>query len=148
MRVQMYKKYRIFAAKIKIYNMNIRLKDYPITFLVLIAIFYLSFFTPPETQLSEVPFIDKWTHICMYGGLVSIIWMEYLRKHSCIAKQVIWICLVFPTILGGIIELMQAYCTTTRSGDWLDFLANTLGVILGNLLGYYVQRPFWWKKNK
>ena len=37
----MYKKYRIFAVKIKIYKMYNRLQDYPITFLVVIAIFYL-----------------------------------------------------------------------------------------------------------
>lgn len=32
-------------------------------------------------------------------------------------------------------ELLQAYCTTTRSGEWLDFYADTVGVLLGNGVG-------------
>ena len=38
-------------------------------------------------------------------------------------------------LLGGLMELLQAYCTTTRSGEWLDFWADSLGVLLGNALG-------------
>ena len=37
--------------------------------------------------------------------------------------------------MGGILELMQAYLTTCRSGEWLDFVANTIGVCLGTVLG-------------
>lgn len=32
-------------------------------------------------------------------------------------------------------ELLQAYCTTTRSGEWLDFFADTIGVFLGTAIG-------------
>lgn len=32
-------------------------------------------------------------------------------------------------------ELMQAYCTTYRSGEWLDFLADSLGALIGFLIG-------------
>ena len=38
--------------------------------------------------------------------------------------------------MGGMVELAQAYCTAGhRSGDWFDFLANSLGVVLGTFLG-------------
>ena len=37
--------------------------------------------------------------------------------------------------MGGLLELLQAYATTTRNGDWLDFAANTLGVTLGAVFG-------------
>ena len=40
-----------------------------------------------------------------------------------------------PIAMGGILELMQAYLTTFRSGEWLDFVANTIGVCLGTVLG-------------
>jgi len=41
-----------------------------------------------------------------------------------------------PVAMGGMVELAQAYCTAGhRSGDWLDFLANSLGVVLGTFLG-------------
>ena len=35
--------------------------------------------------------------------------------------------------LGGLIEILQGY-TSTRSQEWEDFLADTLGVGLGTLL--------------
>ena len=37
--------------------------------------------------------------------------------------------------LGGLMELLQAYCTTTRSGEWLDFWSDSVGVLLGTLIG-------------
>lgn len=127
--------------------MNHLIKNYPFTWLVILVMLYLSFFTPPETKLNTVPFIDKWTHLCMYGGLVIVIWFEYLRKHKTLTpNKIIWFTIIAPITLGGIIELMQAYCTTTRSGDWLDFVANSCGVILGSIVGYYIQRPILWKK--
>ena len=32
-------------------------------------------------------------------------------------------------------ELAQAYLTTYRSGDWWDFVANSIGVVIGVVLG-------------
>jgi hypothetical protein len=41
--------------------------------------------------------------------------------------------------MGGLVELAQAYCTGgRRSGEWLDFLANSLGVCLGVLIGLFL----------
>ena len=40
-----------------------------------------------------------------------------------------------PIIMGGLIELAQAYLTTCRSGDFFDFVCNSLGVLLGCLVG-------------
>ena len=37
--------------------------------------------------------------------------------------------------MGGLLELLQAYATTTRNGDWLDFAANTTGVTLAGIVG-------------
>ena len=34
-----------------------------------------------------------------------------------------------PDSFGGLIELMQAYLTTYRTGDWMDLLADSLGAI-------------------
>ena len=40
-----------------------------------------------------------------------------------------------PIIMGGLIELAQAYLTTCRSGDFFDFVCNSMGVLLGCLVG-------------
>ena len=117
------------------------LKTYPLTLLTVAVICYLSFFTPPQTELDNISNIDKLVHTCMYGGLSIIIWWEYLRKHDTICwKRFIPISVVFPIMMSGIIELLQAYCTTNRSGEWLDFAANSFGVILAFIADNFVLR--------
>ena len=117
------------------------LKTYPLTLLPVAVICYLSFFTPPQTELDNISNIDKLVHTCMHGGLSIIIWWEYLKKHDTICwKRFIPISVVFPIMMSGIIELLQAYCTTNRSGEWLDFAANSLGVVLAFIAGNFVLR--------
>ena len=117
-------------------------RKYPFSTLCLALIGVLSF-TPffPETPLDNVQFIDKWTHLVMYGGTCSVIWWEHLRLCKKETRRpnlraLFWFALVGMIILGGLVELGQAYCTTTRSGEWLDFFADSIGVLLGNLLGW------------
>ena len=125
------------------------LKKYPMTWLVIAAILYLSFFKPPQTDMEEIPGIDKLVHICMYGGLCFLIWVEYLRSHRTIHRWKIAIgCFVLLILFSGFIELMQSYCTEHRGGDWLDLAANTTGVILAALVGNYILRPIIWKNKK
>ena len=123
------------------------LKKYPLTLFIVVTIFYLSFFTPPKTDMESIPGIDKLVHTCMYGGLCFILWIEYLRTHRTIHWVKMFIGgILLPITLSGIIELLQAYCTENRGGEWLDFCANTTGVCLAALVGYYILRPFIWKE--
>ena len=119
------------------------LKRYPFSLLCIAVIWYLSFFTPPQTQLDDVPFIDKWVHIAMYGGTCCVIWLEHWRHCRCgIAGKwlALW-CGLLPLLMSGSIELLQAYCTQgRRSGDWADFIANALGCLLAAAAGKIVTR--------
>ena len=111
---------------------------YPLSILCVVLIWILSlmpFF--PETPFDQVEFIDKWTHLVMYGGTCSVIWWEYLRKHQILDGEKLffyaWLC---PALMSGLLELLQEYCTFGhRNGDWLDLAANTMGVTLGALIG-------------
>lgn len=43
--------------------------------------------------------------------------------------------------MSGLIEILQATCTGgRRSGDWLDFAANTVGVTLAAVIGILAAR--------
>lgn len=113
-------------------------KCYPVSVALILLIWYLSFFTPPKTELDNVAFIDKWVHIAMYGGTCTIVWIEYLRRHERITQWVKTIALgwLLPIIMSGVIELLQEYCTNgRRSGDWLDLAANATGVTLALVIG-------------
>lgn len=121
------------------------LKKYPLSCLTLLAVLYLSFFTPPEIpELEDIRLIDKWTHMVMYGGLTLMILYEHFKQHGMTgmkvrtikAESLNWrLCRIiafwFPFILGGIIEILQEYCTNhRRSGDYLDWIADGLGSLL------------------
>ncbi len=122
-------------------------RKYPLSLLCIAMIFILSF-APffPETPLDNIQFIDKWTHLVMYGGSSSVIWWEYLRSHDTLNKRklILW-AVIGMVALGGIVELLQAYCTTTRSGEWLDFWSDTMGVLIGAAIGLFLNH-LWFHK--
>ncbi len=117
-------------------------KKYPLSWCCIALICVLSL-TPfiPETRLNNVAFVDKWTHFIMYGGSCCVIWWEHLRCCKCQARRpnrralMLWAGAGL-ILLGALMELLQAYATTTRSGEWLDLLADTVGVLLGTAIGW------------
>ncbi|MBR3624842.1 MAG: VanZ family protein [Bacteroidaceae bacterium] len=122
------------------------LKNFPLSVGLILVITYLSFFTPPKTQLDEISNFDKFVHFCMYFTLSSVIWIEFLRAYrnrkAPMARGLVG-AMVFPIVYSGVVELLQAYATTTRSGDWADFIFNTLGALVGTAVCYFwVRRRF------
>ena len=125
------------------------LKKYPLATIIIVIICYLSFFTPPQTELSEVTNIDKIVHFLMYGGLSIVLWYEYLRIHKVIRwKHIIIGAIIAPILMSGSIELMQANLTKNRSGEWTDFISNIIGVLVAAIVGYYILRPLIHVKGK
>ena len=114
------------------------LKRYPLSTTLIVVIWVLCLIpTVPETPLNSFSLIDKWTHLVMYGTLVVVIWWEYTRQHPTLKplRLFLWAFLA-PVAMGGLVELAQAYCTGgRRSGEWFDFVANSVGVVLGTLIG-------------
>lgn len=111
---------------------------YPITTILIIIIWILCLIPAfPKTPLNNVSLIDKWTHITMYAGTFGIMWIEYLRKNDTFnRKKILWLGIVAPILMGGLIEILQANCTGgRRSGEWLDFFADSIGVVLAAIFG-------------
>lgn len=120
------------------------LKKYPLSLLIIGIVLYLSFFRPPTVEAAKIPGIDKIAHICMYGGLSGVLWLEFLRNHRKrgLVMWHAWVgAVACPVLLSGLVELLQEYCTVHRGGDWFDFLANITGVALATLVSYFVLRP-------
>ncbi len=111
--------------------------DYTISCLYIVFIWILCFIDIPHTPLDNITLIDKWTHMVMYAGTCATIWYEYLRRHVKINRtRVFLLAWLAPLLMSGLIEILQEYCTGgRRSGDWLDFAANGIGVTLGNVIG-------------
>ena len=117
------------------------IRKYPLSLLIIAAIVFLSLFNPPQTKLDKVTYIDKIAHVCMYGGLELIIWLEYLRHHAGLQKvKIIMLGIIAPILLGGAMEIAQTVLTQNRSGEWMDFVADAVGVLAGAAIGYYALR--------
>ena len=123
------------------------IKRYPLSIACIALVWYLSiwFMPPEELELPDINFLDKWTHFVMYGGTCSVIWFEYLRHHNTLDKKklFLWAWLA-PVLMGGIIEIIQGTCTETRSGEWLDFVADAVGCTLAIGIGMIIKKM--WKR--
>lgn len=113
------------------------LRNYPFTTLTIIVIWTLCFMNVPETPLSHVSLIDKWTHIVMFFGLCCIMLTEYLKANKKAKKMNVFLwTFIAPILMGGLIEFLQANCTGgRRSGDWIDLFADATGVVLAHVTG-------------
>ena len=118
------------------------LTKYPFSCIIVIGTWILCFMTIPETPLSSVRFIDKWTHSLIYLVLGISISLEYLRNTKQPSPKfiIVWVWLM-PIIMGGLIEVLQSYCTNgNRSGEWLDFFADAIGSTIAVLIGILLVR--------
>jgi VanZ family protein len=85
--------------------------------------------------------MDKWTHFVMYGGLACAAWFDIYRSKTQVPTTgKLLLAIVYPILLGGLMELGQAYLTTCRNGDWLDFIANTIGAVIAIPIGAAIKR--------
>ena len=84
--------------------------------------------------------IDKMMHICMYAGFAFLcIWgyrKQFISNGKDYRKRALWLTLAISIAYGGLTELMQEFLVPTRTGDWFDFLADTLGSLIGVLVFY------------
>lgn len=84
----------------------------------------------PSTNWLELLSFDKFVHASIFFTLV-VLWLIYLFKSDKLSNSsmifVIFLCIAY----GGLLEIMQATVFSNRSGDWLDFIANTFGCLMG-----------------
>lgn len=119
----------------------IKIRHYILAVIVFLVICYLSLFKPPSIGEVSIPHLDKVVHFCMYFGFSSILWVDFFRSnepHNYNNKRGWLIGGFLPILLSGCIELLQEYCTSYRGGEWLDLLANSLGVLSASSLFYFV----------
>ena len=77
----------------------------------------------------------------MYGSLAFILWTEDWRARKTFTSMPRALALyIGPVAMSGLIEMIQAYCTTNRSGDWLDLAANAIGALFGIVFGGMLTR--------
>tara|TARA_B110000902_G_scaffold190943_1_gene216191 strand:- start:270 stop:647 length:378 start_codon:yes stop_codon:yes gene_type:complete len=95
-----------------------------IAIFVTVCILYLSLIKMPEYNVA-IRHLDKWQH-CFAYLVLTFFWLfafyKKERKHL-----IIFCCILF----GILIEVLQYTITNYRTGDYLDVLANSSGVLFG-----------------
>jgi len=99
----------------------------------------------PSISLWDVLNFDKAAHFLVFLILTItlIVGLRKQQRFSYFQRNGVNIAAVFALIYGGILELMQGWVFIERTSDWLDFLANTVGILFGML--FY--RILYGKKN-
>ena len=116
--------------------------------LTLLLIAVLSLMPAQEFPQTDIKFADKWAHWVMYGFLTLVMGIDYVLRDEYLSTKssassaqrqryknkgaAIWqflVIFIVASVYGGLMELGQAYLTTSRHGDWLDVLANSFGAL-------------------
>lgn len=146
-------KYHFFIA---LWHRFIRIiRSYPLSIVALCSLFYLSFLKPSDKMVEVMVNSDKIVHLIMYFCASSVFWLEWMLVHKCRMKgnnlrNGFLYCVLFPIILGVLIELGQEYLTEYRGGDWKDAAANTCGSLIATVVSFVVTYPVLkrWHRNE
>ncbi len=82
---------------------------------------------------AAVVFISSQDKILHFFAYLFTAWLacRTLQLFQIRTTKIVIISIVYTVLLGGILELLQQATTTTRQAEWLDFLANTIGAVVG-----------------
>jgi VanZ family protein len=87
----------------------------------------------PSLNFWDLLQIDKVIHFSIFA-LHSAILITGFRKQTnweVLRENAIWVGLVLSIVLGAILEGIQGMVFVDRVSDWLDFIANCAGALVG-----------------
>lgn len=91
-------------------------------------------------RVKPVVGMDKVAHMLMYAAFAFLcIWgyrRQFVENGASYRKNAILLALLVSVAYGGLTELMQEFLVPTRTGDWFDFLADSIGTGIGMLVFY------------
>jgi len=121
------------------------LKKYWTSIALCFVILVLCFINPQKIKIDiTMTYTDKIVHFAMFLALSGIVfWDNSFRLKKKVSVWALFIgSWLFPIALSGLIEIAQDCLTSTRTGDWLDFLFDSIGASLGLIVCWI------WNRNK
>ena len=106
-----------------------------------VIIFFLSSLSVPKipgAKLIDIPHFDKFVHFSLYAVLLTLWLIDYFKVTKNPLKRTVLIIIIASVLYGGIMEVIQKVLLQGRSGDFFDFLANTLGIFTALLMFRYI----------
>lgn len=78
------------------------------------------------------PGFDKLVHCGLFFVFTLLMCLDYLRTNTERHLTIFQLgkCILFPVLFGALIEILQLYLFTWRSGEWADLFADTVGTLM------------------
>jgi VanZ family protein len=94
----------------------------------------------PETTLVRIPHFDKIVHFGMFFIMGIFLYSELSIQTSLNRGKKIWISLSIIISYGAIIEYLQENYFISRSGDYVDLLADAFGGFIAVLMYPFLKK--------
>ena len=104
--------------------------------LVAAGIAVVSLWENPQVP-QQMPLNDKWLHGLMYVVLAVATMSAVVYTRRTRAIWYIVVCLLV-TFYGAIMEILQRFCTLSRSGEMADLYADFAGSLVGVLIVAFI----------
>ena len=86
---------------------------------------------------------DKWAHWLVFMVLTLVLLWD--SKKAGLQSWRMWVlAMVFPVVYGGFIEILQELYFYPRTGDWVDWLYDTIGMLIGVTIWWIGQK--WYER--
>jgi VanZ family protein len=112
-----------------------------IAIFVTVGILYLSLIKMPKYNVA-ISHLDKWQH-CFAYLVLTFFWLYAFYK-----KERKYLIILGCILFGILIEVLQYTITNYRTGDYLDVIANSSGVLFGSFVFNQVFKKKQVKKQK
>ena len=93
----------------------------------------------PTAHWLELLSFDKFVHAGIFFTLTCLWLLVGFKANKLSFSSIIFI-IIGCVAYGGLLEVMQATVFSQRSGDWLDFIANSFGCLMG--LWFFSKQKF------
>ena len=98
--------------------------QYLFTFFLLLLTAIMHFIKPPSIEVTSIFGIDKVLHFLMFFSLS--LWSCFV-----FSREGIKLFIIFLILYGLMLELMQMAFFPLRSFEWMDWVFDALGVLVG-----------------
>lgn len=93
--------------------------------------------------------LDKMIHLVMYVPLAwtLVFGFKFQHRYPKLQRKALLYAFVIASVYGGAVELLQRFLSPDRFAEWLDLVADMLGVLLGLLSYRWGEKLIlWWNK--
>ena len=111
-----------------------RLQQFWPSLLTLAVVLYATWL-PADVEpdnLPPIPYLDKLIHAVLFGGLCGAVIFDCKRRdrHSRLSRRIVWRVVAVVAAFAVVDEVVQGLLPIDRPSDYLDLLADWLGILI------------------